>query len=293
MSYVRSSISDFSLANSYYALATVTVYEADVYGARTTTLAPLYEAVTGASRLSNPQTLTSLGKFTRPVYVDRDVIAVITGRSVATHETGVITTYSFTDYAVDIFTGTGAQTVFTLSRTCATASFLDIVIDGARQQPETAYTVNGTTSLTFIAAPPFGAEIFVVHSATPAPLQPVRIGDGAVTSYDLAFYIPDKPGASMLCVRYAAARLITLPANLTGSVASSGTASTGSSVFTIKKGSTSVGTVTFGAGLSTGVFAMASATSWNPGEVLQLIAPAVQDAALADISISLSGTRAP
>jgi hypothetical protein len=176
MSYVRSSISDFSLANAYYAAATVTVYAADAYGARTTTLAPLYEAITGTAQLTNPQTLSSLGKFIRPVYVDRDVVAVVTGNNIETHETGVITTYAFTDYLVDPFTGDGTTTVFTLSRLCATASLLDVTVDGARQKPVSAYTVNGTTSLTFTEAPPAGAEIFVVHSATPAPLQPVRTG---------------------------------------------------------------------------------------------------------------------
>jgi hypothetical protein len=181
MSYVRSSISDFGLVNTYYALATVTVYEANAYGERTTVLAPLYEGVTGPNRLANPQTLTALGKFARPVYVDRDVIAVVSGRSVETHETGVITTYAFTDYAVDTFTGTGNQTVFTLSRLCGAASLLDVTIDGARQQPDTAYTVAGTTSLTFTEAPPLNAAIFVVHSATPAPLQPVRVGPTGAT----------------------------------------------------------------------------------------------------------------
>jgi len=176
MSYVRSSIADFSLANAYYAAATVTVYEANAYGERTTVLAPLYEAITGSAQLTNPQTLSSLGKFIRPVYVDRDVVVVVTGNNIETHETGVITTYAFTDYLVDPFTGDGTTTVFTLSRLCATASLLDVTIDGARQKPDAGYTVNGTTSLTFSEAPPAGAEIFVVHSATPAPLQPVRVG---------------------------------------------------------------------------------------------------------------------
>lgn len=176
MAFVRSSISDFSLANAYYAAATVTVYAADAYGARTTTLAPLFEAVTGTAQLTNPQTLSSLGKFVRPVYVDRDVVAVVTGTSIETHETGVITTNSYTDYLVDPLTGDGTTTVFALSRTVAVASLLDVVIDGARQKPDIAYTVSGLASLTFTEAPPAGAEIFVVHSAGPAPLQPVRVG---------------------------------------------------------------------------------------------------------------------
>ena len=171
MTYARTSIPDFSLANAFYALATVTVYEANASGGRTTTLAALYEAPVGPNRLTNPQTLDSEGKFVRPVYVDRDVVVVVSGRTVGTHDTGVITMPVLSDYVVDTFTGDGTTTVFTLSRVAFVASFLDVTIDGARQQPDTAYTVNGTNSLTFTQAPPFSAEIFVVHSAS-APETP-------------------------------------------------------------------------------------------------------------------------
>ena len=166
MTYARTSIPDFSLANSFYALATVTVFEVDADGDRTTILAPLYEAPVGTARLTNPQTLDSEGKFVRPVYVDRDVVVVVSGRTVGTHDTGVITMPVLSDYLVDTFTGDGTTTVFTLSRIAWVASFLDVTIDGARQQPDTAYTVNATKALTFTQAPPPGAEIFVVHSSS-------------------------------------------------------------------------------------------------------------------------------
>lgn len=168
MVYARTSIPDFSLANAYYASATVTAYEADADGEQTTVLAPLYEQPVGTARLTNPQTLDSTGKFVRPVYIDRDVILIVSGRTVGTHGTGVITVPVFTDGAIDTFTGDGDTTVFTLSRAAFTATFLDITIDGARQQPDAAYTVDGTTSLTFSEAPPYNAEIFVIHSVTTA-----------------------------------------------------------------------------------------------------------------------------
>lgn len=168
MVYARTSIPDFSLANAYYALATVTAYEADADGEQTTVLAPLYEQPVGTARLTNPQTLDSAGKFVRPVYIDRDVILIVSGRTVGTHGTGVIAVPVFTDGAIDTFTGDGDTTVFTLSRAAFTATFLDVTIDGARQQPDAAYTVDGTTSLTFSEAPPYNAEIFVIHSVTTA-----------------------------------------------------------------------------------------------------------------------------
>jgi polygalacturonase len=168
MVYARSSIPDFSLANAYYASATVSVFQTDADGERTTVLAPLYEQPVGTARLANPQTLDSQGKWVRPVYVDRDVMLVVSGRTVGTHSTGVITIPVFTDGAMDTFTGDGATTTFTLSRAASTATFLDVTIDGARQQPDVAYTVNGTTSLVFSEAPPVNAAIFVIHSVTTA-----------------------------------------------------------------------------------------------------------------------------
>lgn len=180
MVYARTSIPDFSLANAFYAAATVTAYEVDVDGAQTTTLAPLYEQPVGTARLTNPQTLDSEGKFVRPVYIDRNVMLIVTGRTVSTHGTGVITVPVFTDCLMDTYTGTGAQTVFTLSREAYVATFLEVTVDGATQQPDTAYTVFGT-SLTFTEAPPYAAQIFVIHSVTAATAQTGPPGPGVPT----------------------------------------------------------------------------------------------------------------
>lgn len=110
--------------------------------------------------------------------------------------------------------------------------------------------------------------------------------------YDLGIYIPDEPTADMICARVAAVRAFTLPASLTGSVASAGTAATASTVFTIHKGVSSIGTVTFDASATAGTFSFASSVSFASGDVLRITAPATPDATLSDISISLAGTRA-
>jgi hypothetical protein len=78
---------------------------------------------------------------------------------------------------------------------------------------------------------------------------------------------------------------------LTGSVASAGTAATGSTTFDLQKGTTSFGTVVFSAAGTTGTFTSASGATFAAGDVLRIVAPATADATLADISISLMGTR--
>lgn len=89
MATVRNSIPDFSVANPFYAGATVTIYTVDENLAATTTKATLYDAPTGAGTLTNAQVLDSEGKWEQPVYVDRPVVmSVQTGSG--THLTGVV-----------------------------------------------------------------------------------------------------------------------------------------------------------------------------------------------------------
>lgn len=61
--------------------------------------------------------------------------------------------------ASQLFTGTGAATVFTLA-SAYEAARLEVVINGVPQEPTFAFTVSGTT-LTLTAAPNNGARIFV------------------------------------------------------------------------------------------------------------------------------------
>lgn len=92
MSYPRSSIQDFQLANPLYVGATIAFYLTDVNGAKTSTLANLYAGTTGNTLLPNPQTLDSHGKFTVPVYIADPVIGHISNliSEVPDHDTGII-----------------------------------------------------------------------------------------------------------------------------------------------------------------------------------------------------------
>jgi len=84
-------LTDFSLANQIYADARVQVFVVDTATWRpTTTLATLYQALTGTAEHENPLALDSLGKWLSAVYVDQPVICRISGPTVPNHDTGAI-----------------------------------------------------------------------------------------------------------------------------------------------------------------------------------------------------------
>lgn len=91
------------------------------------------------------------------------------------------------------FSGTGAQTAFTLSSAPGTLGSLEVFISGVRQVPTTDYTVSGTT-LTFTSAPALGtSNIFCRWISTQAITVPAdgsvgttQLQDGSVTTAKLA-----------------------------------------------------------------------------------------------------------
>lgn len=93
------------------------------------------------------------------------------------------------NFTVDKFTGTGAQTAFTLSDTPYSPNSILVTVDGIVQQAGTNYTVSGTT-LTFAAeAPDLGSDITVVHlgfssgnkAVMDASITPVKLSTGGPT----------------------------------------------------------------------------------------------------------------
>lgn len=85
----------------------------------------------------------------------------------------------------DQFSGTGAQTAFTLSRTVNAVQDIEVVVANVIQNPYTAYSVSGTT-LTFTSAPVSGTNnIYVVYRATNTQQykpQPLSVSPGALTT---------------------------------------------------------------------------------------------------------------
>jgi hypothetical protein len=65
-------------------------------------------------------------------------------------------------YQIDNFTGTGSQTIFTLSSSSLGENYTFVYINGVYQNKNT-YTVNGST-LTFSEAPPYTSKIEVMFN---------------------------------------------------------------------------------------------------------------------------------
>ena len=70
------------------------------------------------------------------------------------------------DYTVDNFVGNGVQTDFTMSVAESTATQIMVFVGSIYQEPTTAYTVNGSVTLTFTSAPPNTVPINVIHTTS-------------------------------------------------------------------------------------------------------------------------------
>lgn len=80
----RAAISEFGIVQKNLAGATVTFYQTDANGEKTTTKATVYQASTGDLTRANPQTLDADGKLSSDCYVAVPVMAEISNISVAT-----------------------------------------------------------------------------------------------------------------------------------------------------------------------------------------------------------------
>lgn len=107
---------------------------------------------------------------------------------------------------------------------------------------------------------------------------------------DIGLFIQDAPSATELVCRWVATRAFSIPSGATLSRATAATASTGSVDFDLLKNGVSFGTLNFNAS-ATGTFTVASPVSFAAGDVLTITAPVSPDGTLANISISLAGSR--
>jgi hypothetical protein len=84
----------------------------------------------------------------------------------------------------NLFSGTGAQTDFTLSAAPVSLPNLEVFLFGVRQSPGVDYTLSGTT-LTFLVAPGAGTDNILARWVT-AIASPVTVSDGAITTEKIA-----------------------------------------------------------------------------------------------------------
>ena len=135
------------------------------YAAGTTTPKTSYTSFSGNTAHTNPIILDSAGRvpggeiwlLTSPykfaLYTSTNVL-------IATYDN--ISGVGASAYQSQNFTGTGSQTVFTLSDASQGENFTFVYINGVYQQKNT-YTVSGVT-LTFSEAPPYTSSIEVMFN---------------------------------------------------------------------------------------------------------------------------------
>ena len=70
---------------------------------------------------------------------------------------------SFASPSKDTFSGDNSTTAFTMGQSVGDPNQIEVFVDNVRQEPTSAYTVNGTT-LTFTGTPATGSNnIYVIH----------------------------------------------------------------------------------------------------------------------------------
>jgi hypothetical protein len=134
------------------------------YAAGTTTPQVTYTSSSGVTAHTNPIILDSAGRvpggeiwLSAPPY--KFVLNTSTDVLIATYDN--ISGIGAASYQIQNFTGTGSQTIFTLSTASAGENFTSVYINGVYQQKNT-YAVSGVT-LTFSTAPPITSSIEVMY----------------------------------------------------------------------------------------------------------------------------------
>jgi len=135
------------------------------YAAGTTTPKVTYTTSAGNIAHSNPIILNSAGRVpTGEIWLTvaqyKFVLNTSTDVLIASYDN--ISGIGAAEFQVQNFTGTGSQTIFTLSSASLGENFTFVYINGVYQQKNT-YTVSGTT-LTFSQAPPLTSSIEVMFN---------------------------------------------------------------------------------------------------------------------------------
>lgn len=133
-----------------------------------------------------------------------------------------------------------------------------------------------------------GGTVIIRQANTTPTVIIRREGPPGARVVSFPLYASGRPDAGETLLRLELDTAITFDASR--SQASAETGATGSSVFTIYINGSSIGTVTFGAGSSSGTVALTTTTA-SAGDVLKIVGPNPQDATLAGVSITLSADR--
>ena len=112
------------------------------------------------------------------------------------------------------------------------------------------------------------------------------------SAYIIACFWPYRPLASQVIMSHQFTDVEAIfYTDLDHSQASSIESATAETVFTLNKNDGAIGTVTWGAAESDGVFSFAADVEFEEGDVFDIVAPASQDATLAKIRFSIKGFK--
>ena len=156
--------------------------------------------------------------------------------------------------------------------------------------PFTANLIGQTIHFKFVSLNIVGGGIQDMGSVTAYPYTITGAGQATTTVVNGTF-VNGRPAASQVLQRYVFAQAVTFAAGLPGSQGTAGVAATAAATCDIQKNGASVGAMLFAGSSATAGFAMAAATSFAPGDVLTLVAPASPDATLANLAWTLVGTH--
>jgi hypothetical protein len=121
-----------------------------------------------------------------------------------------------------------------------------------------------------------------------ALLSDVGIGGGGSASYDMRFGFTAAPTSAQVIDTVQVVRELTLPANMTGSIAKVGTNPTATFVLDLRDDGVSIGTISIStSGVATFTTTSGTEKTIAVGSQLTLIAPASVDATVANMSMTL------
>jgi len=115
--------------------------------------------------------------------------------------------------------------------------------------------------------------------------------DGADGVFNAIFRDPGKPAAGEIVHEGVFTETIGFASNFAGSRAAARVAATADAVWTILKNGVAVGTITFAAASTTGVFASSGPVAFAPGDRIQIVAPTPRDDTLSGVFGTLTGTH--
>jgi hypothetical protein len=120
----------------------------------------------------------------------------------------------------------------------------------------------------------------------------VAVGTAAAGGpFDVGVFAPGVGTNAQKLARIPLARAVTFPAGAATSEAKASANATASTTFTLSKNGSSFATVNFAIGAAVGTWTQASDANFSAGDVLEIDGPGTADATLADVGITLSGTR--